>query len=432
MEYRLRRADGEFRWLLDNGVPRVEADGRFTGYIGSCLDITELKRAQELDLARQKLETLGSLAGGIVHDFGNLLAGIMAYSEVILDALASGTAPAAEVKRIRDAAMGGADMARQLTVYAGQEDETRELVNVSVIVEDMVESLKTAFSKHVVVENHLYKRLRLLRANPSQIGQIAMNLIRNASEAIGDRDGVIRLTTAQVTVRDESPLPALEGLPAGDYVKLEVSDTGRGMTPEVQARIFEMFFTTKVSGIHGLGLNAVQGIVERLGGTIQVSSAPGKGSTFQIMLPYKEEPPPVTAPIEDKTPASRSVTILLVEDDRMLRQALSTMLRMKNFTVLEADEGSVALEAIGRDKDNIDVMLLDISLPGTPSHEVYEEAVRLKPGLPVIVTSAHSKATAVASLGRPVAWFLRKPFKVRELIEMILEVSLPQREPRPK
>jgi PAS domain S-box-containing protein len=427
IEYRLRRADGEYRWVLDNGVPRVEADGSFSGYIGSCIDVTDLKRALEIDLARQKLETLGLLAGGLVHDFGNLLAGIMAYAEVVLEALARGSAPAAEAKRIRDEAMRGAEMARQLMVYAGQEDEARELVNVSGIVEDMVELLKMSVSRHVAVETQLNKRLRLLRASPSQIRQIVMNLITNASEAIGDRDGVIRLSTEQVTVGPKSHLAASDELTTGEYVQLEVSDTGRGMTPEVQARIFEMFFTTKVSGIHGLGLTAVQGIVEHLGGIIHVSSEPGKGTTFRITLPCKEAALGVTATGEDKTPASRGTTILLVEDDRMLRQALSTMLRMKDFTVLEASDGSVALDAMRRDREDIDVVLLDISLPGTPSHEVYEEAARQKPRLPVIVTSAYNKRTAVASLGRTVDHFLRKPFKVQELIEMIREVSNPKR-----
>jgi len=419
-EYRLRRVDGEYRWVLDNGLPQVEADGRFSGYVGSCIDITDLKRAQEIDLARQKLETLGLLARGIVHDFGNLLAGIVAYAEVVEDALTRGSVPLVEVKRIRDAAMHGADMARQLMAYAGQEDETQELVSVSGIVEDMVESLKLLVSKHVVVETHLDKRLRLLRANPSQIRQVVMNLATNASEAIGDREGVICLTTGHVTVSHESGDPAAsDGLPVGDYVQLEVSDTGRGMTPDVQAQIFDMFFTTKVSGIHGLGLTAVQGIVERLGGAIHVVSTPEKGTTFRIMLPYREAAIGVTAPAEDKMPASRGATILFVEDDRMLRQALSTMLRTKDFTVLEASDGFIALDVIRLQKEEIDVVILDISLPGAPSHEVYQEVERLKPGFPVIVTSAYSKSTAAASLGRKVEYFLRKPFKVQELIEMI-------------
>ena len=427
LEYRVRRADGEYRWVLDNGVPRFEPDGRFAGYIGSCLDITDLKRAQELDLARQKLETVGSVVSVIVHDFGNLLAGIMAYSEMLLEALASGSVPAEEVKNIRDAATRGADMARRLMIYAEPENEILELVNVSGIVEDMLELLKMSISKHVVLETHLDKQPGKVRANPSQIRQIVMNLIVNASEAIGARAGVIRVTTGQVTVGHESQLSTSDGMKAGDYVQLEVSDTGEGMTSEMQARIFDMFFTTKASGIRGLGLTAVQWIVERLRGTIRLSSTPCGGTTFQIMLPSEEQiveaSRSVTARLANEAIASRDATILLVEDDNMLRQALLTMLRMKGFRVVEATDGSAALDLMRAQKEHIDVLLLDINLPGVPSCEVYEEATRLRPGLVVVATSAYNKEMAEASLGRTVERFLRKPFSVGELIEVIREDS---------
>jgi len=427
VEYRLRRADGEYRWVLDNGVPRFEPDGRFAGYIGSCVDIADLKRAQELDLARQKLETVGSVVSVIVHDFGNLLAGILAYSEMLLEALAGGSIPAEEVKNIRDAATRGADMARRLMIYAEPENEILELVNVSGIVEDMLELLKMSMSKQVVLETHLEKQLGKVRANPSQIRQIVMNLIMNASEAIGDRAGVIRVTTGQVTGGHESPLATSDGMKPGDYVQLEVSDTGQGMTSEVQARVFDMFFTTKISGIRGLGLTAVRWLVERLRGTIRLSSTPGSGTTFQVMLPSErqmvEASRGATAFAADQALASRSATILLVEDDRMLRQSLLTMLRMKGFRVVEATDGSAALDVIRAQKEQIDVLLLDINLPGAPSREVYEEATRLRPGVIVVAISAYSKEMAAASLGKTVERFLRKPFSVGELIEVIREDS---------
>lgn len=429
MEYRLRRADGEYRWVLDNGVPRIEPSDGFAGYIGSCIDITDLKRGQELDLARQKLETMGSVASAIAHDFGNLLAGIMSYSETLLDALASGSIPTEEVEVIRNAAFRGADIARRLMSYAEPENRVLERVNVSGIVEDMLDLLKMSTPKHIVLETHLEKQLGAVRANPAQIRQIVMNLIANASEAIGDRDGVIRVTTGQLTVGHESHLAISDGMKAGDYVQLGVSDTGRGMTSEVQARIFEMFFTTKTSGIHGLGLTAVQWIVERLRGTIRVSSTPSGGTTFQVMLPFEEQKVEVrrsvTALAADETLASLRAAILFVEDDRILRHAISTMLRMKGFSVLEASDGSVALDVIRTQKVHFDVLLLDISLPGASSREVYEEARRLRPELHVIITSAHSKEMAEASLGGAVERFLRKPFGISDFIEMIREISPP-------
>jgi len=431
MEYRLRRADGEYRWVLDNGIPRFEPDGRFAGYIGSCIDITDLKHAQEIHLAKQRLETAGSLAGSIVHDFGNLLAGILAYSELVLDALASGSRPIEEVQHIRDAAIRGADIAGKLMLYAGQENRDLELVNVSAIVEEMLPLLRESVSKRVLVETRLDKQRRTVRANPAQIRQVMMNLIMNASEAIGDREGVIRVTTGQVTVGPESSSASSQGMTDGDYMQLEVSDTGRGMTPKVQDRIFDMFFTTKASGVHGLGLAAVQAIVERLCGTIRVSSAPANGTTFQILLPYEkqmiEATPRATAPAGNETLPSRSKTILVIEDEPMFRRAISTMLRMKGFSVLEASDGSVALDAIRAQKEHIDAVLLDINLPGVASREVYNEITRLRPAITVIVTSAYSKEMAATSLDTKVERFLRKPFSIHELIEMIEGDSSPDR-----
>lgn len=282
MEYRLRRADGEYRWLMDNGVPRFEPGGVFAGYIGSCVDMTDIKVAHEEDLNRQKLETVGLLASGIAHDFNNLLGVVMANSELALDELAEGSPSVRELTAIRDAAIRGAEIVRQLMAYAGKEDETEELVDVSAIVEDMLELLKVSVPKRVKVETDLGARLSPVRANPAQIRQIVMNLFYNASEAIGDGAGVIHVIARQVKVESSG------GIGAGNYVQLDVSDTGRGMMPEVKARVFDAFFTTKSGGGHGLGLAAVHGIVESLHGTIRVSSTPGEGTKFTISLPCEK------------------------------------------------------------------------------------------------------------------------------------------------
>ena len=184
-------------------------------------------------------------------------------------------------------AIRGAEIVRQLMIYTGQETKVLELVDVSRIVEDMLELLKVSVSKHAAVETDLGRDLPPVLANPAQIRQIVMNLITNASEAIGDREGVIRVTTGRLTLGRDSPVASFESLAEGDYLQLEVSDTGRGMTAETQARVFDPFFTTKLTG-HGLGLAVVQGIVRSLNGTIRVVSALGEGTMFQVLLPCAE------------------------------------------------------------------------------------------------------------------------------------------------
>jgi signal transduction histidine kinase len=417
VEYQIAHPNGDLRTIFSICEVLLDEEGLPMRMFGTCQDITDSRRAQEESFARQKLESLGTLAGGIAHDFNNLLGGVLAHSELALAELASSSNPTEELQRIREGAIRGAEIVRQLMIYAGQESEVLELVDVSEIVKDMLELLKVSVSKHVSVESDLSKQLRPVRANPSHIRQIVMNLFYNASEAIGDRDGVIRVTTWPV-------IGASEGM-AGDYVQLEVSDTGRGMTPEVQARVFDMFFTTKAAGSHGLGLAGVQRIVEHLHGTIRLSSAPAKGTTFQIMLPCEKQMVAAShsapARAEDETLAARGTTILVVEDESLLRQGVSKMLRKNGLSVLEASDGSAALEVIRAQKDDIDVLFMDITIPGASSREVYEEAKRLRPDLPVIVTSAKSEAIAAASLGTGIERFLRKPFSLGDLINIIRE-----------
>lgn len=426
MEYRTRRADGEYRWVLDNGVPRFEPDGVFAGYIGSCIDITDLKRTHEEHLAKQKLETVGTLAGGIAHDFNNILGGVLANSELALAELAGGANPADELERIRHAAVRGSEIVRQLMIYAGEESEVVELVSVSGMVEDMLELLKVSIPKLVTIETDLDEHLPAIKASPSQIRQVVMNLITNASEAIGDQGGVIRVTTGRVTVSGDSLLAASQHMATGDYVRLEVTDTGRGMTPELQARIFDPLFTTKTGGSHGLGLAVIQRIVQHLQGTILVSSAPGKGTTFQVLLPCGQATVKATdsaiARSEDETLTALTATILVVEDEDTIRQAVSIMLRKEGLSVLEAADGSAALELIRTQKEHIDVLLLNIGLPGASGREVYLEAARLRPGLPVIVTTAKTEEMAAVLLGVRVEHFLRKPFKLGDLIDTIRRI----------
>jgi PAS domain S-box-containing protein len=289
MEYRLRRADGEYRWILYEGVPRFTPDGTFVGYIGSCIDITEVKRTQEETLAHQKLESVGQLAKGIAHDFNNLLSGILACAEFALAELAEGTLPSKEhLGRIRTRAIRGAEIVRQLMTYAGEVRTAFEPIDLSSLVEEMLQLLRVSVSKNVILEAELGAGLPAVQGNPAQIRQIVMNLVSNASEAIGKRNGRIRVTTVRARVGLEAEESGAN-LPPGDYVKLEVSDTGSGMTPEVQARILDPFFTTKSPG-HGLGLAVIQGIVRSHLGAINIMSSAGQGSRFEILLPCVDQP----------------------------------------------------------------------------------------------------------------------------------------------
>jgi signal transduction histidine kinase len=267
--------------MLGTTNPRY-IGSEYAGQVGSVIDITDLKRRQVEDLNRQKLETVGTLAGGIAHDFNNLLGAVLAQAEVGLSELAEGSSPDGELKAIRNEAIRGSEIVRQLMIYAGKENAVAGLVDPSQIVEEMRELLKVSVSKHAVVKLDLSQDLPLVPANAAQLRQIVMNLVTNASDAIGDRDGMIRVTTRCVKV-DQKSGAISDRAADGHYVQLEVSDTGCGMSPETLARVFDPFFTTKSAG-RGLGLATVHGIVRALGGSIQLTSELGKGTTFQISL----------------------------------------------------------------------------------------------------------------------------------------------------
>ena len=285
MEYRLRRADGEYRWVVDNGVPRFEPGGAFAGYIGSCIDITNLRRTQEETLSRQKLESVGALARGIAHDFNNLLGGILAEAELAEEELAQGQSPLADIQRIATVASRGAEIVRELMLYSGQEDASPvEPVDLSGLIKEMLQLLKVSISKHALLDADLQPDLPPVRGRAAQIRQIVMNLIINASEAVGEKGGTIQVGTSRTVLQQDSSQNDQTHLPAGEYVKLEVSDTGCGMTEEVQSKVFDLFFSTKLAG-RGIGLAVVQGIVRDHGGAIDVASAPGRGTTFTVLLP---------------------------------------------------------------------------------------------------------------------------------------------------
>jgi CheY-like chemotaxis protein len=295
-------------------------------------------------------------------------------------------------------------------------------VDVSRLAAEMLELLKVSISKHAVLRTNLGGNLRAVQGNAAQIRQVLMNLVINASEAIGEKEGVISVTTAQVGSTIDLASNGVTVLGDHEYVQLEVSDTGCGMTEAVKEKVFDPFFSTKFVG-RGLGLPVVQGIVRAHGGAVRLTSAPGKGTTVQVLLPCA---PQSAADVNGAVASARlegphagaggAGIVLVVEDEEVLRLTVSKALRKIGFSVLEAGDGSTAIELLRAHKDELDIVLLDVTLPGTPSREVFEMTERMRPDLRVIVTSAYSRESIDASFtGHRVEHFLRKPFHLDEL-----------------
>ncbi len=279
-EYRVRRADGEYRWMLDTATPRLLPNGKFAGYIGVAIDVTDFKRDQEQLAAAQKLESLGSLVAGVAHNFNNVLGTILAEADLALSDTPPDSPARDSLERINAATLRASETVAMLMAYAGTDAGASTLLDVTPVIEETLRLFRAAAPRRADIRVSLARSLPAVRAEVPQIRQAVMNLLTNAWESLRNGTGWIQVTTACVSDR-----PAMEpDRPAGRYVRLEVTDTGCGIPEETKSRIFDPFYTTKSLG-RGLGLPAVQGIVRSLGGTIQVRSSPGQGSTFEILLP---------------------------------------------------------------------------------------------------------------------------------------------------
>jgi PAS domain S-box-containing protein len=423
MQKRYTKKTGDIIWINLTASIIFGPDGEPLHGLAMVEDITEIKRTQEEALLRQKLESVGTLAGGIAHDFNNLLGAVQAQAELALAELDGGSSCKEELKSIREVAIRGSEIVRQLMIYAGKESAVVGLVDLSKTVEEMLALLKVSVTKHAVIKADLDPDLPAIRASAAQIRQIVMNLITNASDAIGNRDGVIRVITKRVILKGESAAISPGQFADGEYVQLEVSDTGRGMPLQTQAKVFDPFFSTKSTG-RGLGLAVVQGIVRSHGGAIHVTSELDKGTTFRVLLPCAETTAGAVGQVMSGDGETADLfqhgTVLVVEDEEHLRQAVVKMLRKTGFEVLEAANGSSAIDLLRANGVKIDAILLDMTIPGASCREVVAEAAHAKPNIKVILTSAYSQETIDGDMNpRQVHSFIRKPFRLRDLLHTL-------------
>jgi PAS domain S-box-containing protein len=437
--FRLRHHDGSWRTVLTRGSVLAGADGRPAQMVGVQLDITERQSAEEEQLklrARllesQKLESLGLLAGSIAHDFNNLLSGVLSNAELAqLDLPEEGPLPT-RIDQIKQAALRMADLSREMLAYSGRGSFNVTHVDLNALVREMSNLLTTGISKRVKLHYEFAPTPVVVEAEATQIRQVLMNLITNASDAMNQRSGVITLTTGMVGARaaDFAGVPGTEELRDGFYAFFEVRDTGCGMSPDTINRMFEPFFTTKPHG-RGLGLAAVQDIVRGHHGALCIRSTPGSGTTIRVLLPL---PADAINP-SDATPLRASDwrgsgTVLVVDDEKIIRDTAATLLAHLGFKVVLAADGDEALRSFQRSSQSIRAVLLDATIPGIEGREVVAQLRAARPGLPVLLTSGYSEKEVMQHYsGVPVAGFVGKPFELVAL-ERTLQGLVPE-EPNP-
>ena len=399
---------GETRFF-HNVLSPIRSGKQTHGILGINIDITDRKRAEQekLEMERrllhaQKLESLGILAGGIAHDFNNILAGIMGYADLVKVQLPESEPARKDIDIIKKAVERAAHLTRQMLAYSGKGKFIVEPVSLSRVVKDMRAMLEMSISKKATLNCNLASDLPMIEADASQIHQIILNLVINASEALGEESGVIAISTdtIQCSGTDCAVLGG-DDLREGLYVRLEVTDTGCGMDEQTLAKIFDPFFTTKFTG-RGLGLAAVHGILRGHKGGIRVTSKPGQGTTFQVLFPAIESPAPVSA--GESIPAKPwhgTGTVLVVDDEEIVRSLAKKMVEIAGFSVLTANDGEEAVRVYREHQNEIACVLLDLTMPKMGGEETFRAIRQISPGVRVILSSGYSEETATGRFCGP-------------------------------
>jgi len=423
-EYRLRHSDGSYLDILERAYIARDGSGRPSQFVGSLMNITARKQLQDQLVRSQKFEAFGQLAGGVAHDFNNFLTTILGYSDLLLDELEMKGEIAEHIREIRGAAARASALTGQLLAFSRKQPLAPAIVDVNALLTNLERSVLRLLGEHISVQCDFEggKDGLHTKVDPGQLTQIILNLVVNARDAMPGV-GCLALETAAVTIEPTDDHDCTEEeLPAGNYVRISVTDNGTGMTDEVKQHLFEPFFTTKEEGGSGLGLATSYGIVRQSGGRICVESELDKGTTVRIFLPKVAAPPPPSykKPGANKL-ATGTETILVLEDDISVRHLSVRVLRSLGYEVLEAANGDDAQQLIGRrNGKKIDLLLTDVVMPQMSGRHFADWMNKTSPGTKVIFISGYlQESLQPADRRDQEMFFLPKPFDPEQLATKI-------------
>ena len=428
IEYRVRHRNGDWHWHMTNAAPVRNAEGQLIG-LGIARDITGLKadaaeRAvlQDQLVQLQKIESVGRLAGGVAHDFNNMLQVILGHVELAMERNAAGQSARDDLLEIRKAAERSSGLTRQLLAFARKQTVAPKILDLNDTIHGMLQMLRRLIGENIDLSWRPGRGLGPVRMDPSQIDQILANLCVNARDAV-DGAGAIAIETTGESFTPEHCAANPAHLP-GDYIRLSVSDNGCGMDKEVLGKLFEPFFTTKPVGEGtGLGLSTVYGIVRQNHGFIDVASKPGQGTTFHVYLPRHSEAPPQAAPAPARAPAGTArETILLVEDDPAILAISRTMLERLAYRVIGARSPDAALQLARDHAGPIHLLMTDVVMPGMNGHDLAARLLDPHPHIKRLYMSGYT-ADVIAHHGilDDGIHFIQKPFTLAELEAKVRE-----------
>ncbi|MBL8835741.1 MAG: response regulator [Alphaproteobacteria bacterium] len=406
---------------------RPDGDGpEGRGTILYVLDTTEQKRLEAQFAQSQKMQAVGQLAGGVAHDFNNLLTAMMGFCDLLLLRHRPGDPSFADIMQVKQNANRAANLVRQLLAFSRQQTLQPKVLDLTDVTAELAHLLRRLIGANIELQLVHERDLALVRADQGQIEQVVINLAVNARDAMPN-GGKVVIRTANRTVSQPEQQRGVESMPLGDYVVIEVSDTGSGIPKEIVGRIFEPFFSTKAVGSGtGLGLSTVYGIVKQTGGFIFVDSTVGKGTTFTIYLPaWKGERPSSTAAAgpERRRDLTGAGTVLLVEDEDAVRLFSARALRNKGYKVVEANSGEAALELLNTVGDDVDVLVTDVVMPQMDGTQLIKLVRERRPDMKVVCISGYAEESFRKRLDSTAGvHFLPKPFTLDQLAGKVKEV----------
>ena len=427
-EQRFLHKNGRSVWVQQKISGMLEEGVQTSFSIVVVTDLTERKQheADKQILESQRLESIGVLAGGIAHDFNNILAGILANANLGSMNLPVDAPAQKYLKTIQEGSQRGAELCRQILNYAGKGTFERKIFCLNQLIEQTARLLELSIGKKIAIHYNFHPDLPGIEGDASQIRQVIMNLVLNASDAIGEGDGVISLSTGlDLADRPQAgSLNSMPKLPEGACVYLEVADSGCGMSAATLSKIYEPFFTTKFTG-RGLGLPAVQGIMRRHNGTISVQSVLGQGTTFRLRFqPAKKASETIEVASEVAVTWRGEGCILLIEDDEVVRLTIVDMLEIMGFTTVMAADGREGVNIFQSDPNRFALVMTDLTMPHLDGGEVCLEVHRIKPGMPVVMISGYNEADLGPRFSEAgLAGFLQKPFNF-ESLSVVLKKTL--------
>ncbi len=419
VEYRSRRRDGALQWIAARGRLERDVHGQAARLTGVCMDITARKRLEDTLLQSHKMEALGTLAGGVAHDFNNILMAIAGNAELAAAELSSDHPARQSLDRIEKASSRAADLVRQILTFSRRQPPARKVISLRQEVEEAVKLLRATLPARLEIRTEYLAGTPPISADPTQVHQILMNLGTNASHALGESSGLIELRLEGVSISGNRPETPAD-LPPGLYARLSFRDNGCGMERATMSRIFEPFFTTKGAGKGtGLGLSVVHGIMTNHSGAVTVHSELGKGTLFQLYFPAVQQSADAVVPgpsAQDPIPRGHGERILHVDDEEALVLITRRRLEQMGYLVTSFTDPREALKSFRAWPGQFDVLLTDVSMPHLPGAELVQAVRLIRPDIPVIMTSGYLRSEDHAAAERlGIRELISKPFDLGEL-----------------